>query len=37
MVATFASMEGREMAIRMGYTNTLAQGCEKFNDLVKTL
>ena len=37
MVATFASMEGREMAIRMGYTHTLSQGCEKFNDLVKTL
>jgi len=37
MKATFASMEGRELAKRMGYTHTLSQGCEKFNELVKTL
>jgi hypothetical protein len=37
MVATFSSMEGREIAKRMGYTKTLSQGCEKFNELVKTL
>ncbi|MEQ1609502.1 MAG: SRPBCC domain-containing protein [Hyphomonadaceae bacterium] len=37
MVATFTSMEGREASIRMGYTNTIAQGCEKFNELVKAL
>lgn len=37
MKATFLSMEGREFAKSMGYTGTLAQGCEKFNELVKTL
>ena len=37
MVATFRSLEDRDLAKNMGYTSTLAQGCEKFNELVKTL
>lgn len=37
MVATFTSMEGRDLAKSMGYTRTLSEGCEKFNDLVRTL
>jgi len=37
MVATFQSIEERDLSVKMGYTSTLTQGCEKFNDLVKTL
>ncbi|HVY88047.1 MAG TPA: SRPBCC domain-containing protein [Hyphomonadaceae bacterium] len=37
MVATFQSLAERDFAKSMGYTNTLTQGCEKFNELVKTL
>lgn len=37
MVATFESVAGRDLACNMGHAETVAQGCEKFNELVKTL
>ena len=37
MVATFASIADRDATRQMGFTETLSQGCEKFNELVKTL
>jgi uncharacterized protein YndB with AHSA1/START domain len=37
MIARFASIADRDLTRSMGFTDTLSQGCEKFNDLVKTL
>jgi uncharacterized protein YndB with AHSA1/START domain len=37
MVATFSSIADRDIARNMGHAETVAEGCEKFNDLVKTL
>jgi uncharacterized protein YndB with AHSA1/START domain len=37
MVARFACIADRDLARSMGFTETLTQGCEKFNTLVKTL
>jgi uncharacterized protein YndB with AHSA1/START domain len=37
MVARFASIADRDLTLSMGFSETLAQGCEKFNDVVKSL
>lgn len=37
MTATFQSMADRDLAVKMGYTSTLSQGCEKLNDEVKRM
>ncbi len=37
LVALFRSLAEREQAADSGFTGVITEGCEKFNDLVKTL
>lgn len=37
LVSTFSSMADRDFASKMGFAETITQGSDKFNDLVKTL
>jgi len=36
-VARFDSLADRDIAVKKGFATVIAQGCEKLNEIVKTL